>query len=182
MTAIGSHLDEVGGAIAAASWFAAVGEPWTAADRSDAESYIHALRLGVLHVAIARDWHDAARITQDMGWSTAWWDAEERQRHALTAAAERRFDRHAVMTALSTVMATAGEMVHGRAALATTHAGIADPALTRVAAGAATMASHQFALATIAQAPQTHPFHIKFRLFASGRWPLCVVGDSLYVF
>jgi len=182
MTGSGPRLDGVSDAIAAASWFAAVGEAWTAADQSEAESYANTLQPDALRIAIAHDWHDAARITQDTGWSRTWWNVEEQQRQELTLAAEHLFGRHAVMTALSAVMAMAGDLVHGKAALAAARAGIADPALTRVAAGAAAMACHQLAVATIAQAPEDHPFGIKFRLFAAGRWPLCVVGESLYVF
>lgn len=182
MTSPAPSPDDVGDAIAAASWFAAVGEPWTTADQSEAESYTLALQLGTLRIAIAHDWHDAARITQDPGWSRTWWDIEEHQRQDLTLAAERQVGRHALMTALSAVMAAAGDLVHGKAALAAARAGIADPALTRVAAGAAAMACHQIALATIAHASESHPFRIKFRLFAAGRWPLCAVGDAMYVF
>jgi hypothetical protein len=179
---IGPRLDGVIDAIAGASWFAAVGDPLTAAEHGEAQSYAQALKLGALHVATARDWHDAARIAQDALWSRAWWDAEELQRQALTLSAERAFGRHPVMTALSTVMSTAGDLVHGKAAVAAARAGIADPVLTRAAAGAAAMACHQLALATLAAPAEDHAFRLKFRQFAAGRWPLCVVAESLYVF
>ena len=182
MTRTGSRLDEIRDAIATASWFAAVGEAWTAADLSEAEGYADALQLGTLGIAAVHGWHDAARIIQDTGWSHAWWDAEERRRQDAMRTAERLLDRHAVLSMLSSVMAQSGDLVHGKAALAAARAGVADPALTRVAAGAAAMACHHFALAVIVGAPEDHPFRIKFRLFAAGRWPLCVIEQTLHLF
>ncbi|HEX2888221.1 hypothetical protein [Vineibacter terrae] len=178
---IGPQLDDVIDAIAGASWFAAAGEPLTMSDRDEAARYVQALRLGAVRVAAARDWHDAARVAQDARWSRGWWDSEEQQRQALMLDAERAYGRHELMTALSTVMRTAGDLVHGKAALAAARAGVAEPALIRAAAGAASMACHQLALAALDAAAQDHPFRLKFRLFAAGRWPLCVIEESLYV-
>ena len=59
---------------------------------------------------------------------------------------------------------------------------LADPALARVAAGAAAQACHQAALALAVAAPPEHVFAVKYRLFAAGRWPLGIVGDRCFVF
>ena len=180
-TTIGSQLDDVTDAIAGASWFAATGEPLTTTDRDEAARYVQALGLGTVRVTAARGWRDAACIAQDARWSRGWWNSEEQLRQTLTLAAERAYGRHELMTALGTVMRAAGDLVRGKAAVAAARAGIAGPALIRAAAGAASMACHQLALAALDTAAQDHPFRLKFRLFAAGRWPLCVIEESLYV-
>jgi hypothetical protein len=70
----------------------------------------------------------------------------------------------------------------GAASIAAARDGVADPALSRVAAGAATQAAYQAALARAAGSPDSHPFAIKFRLFAAGRWPLGLVSDTFHLF
>src|SRR5713101_4026518 len=81
-----------------------------------------------------------------------------------------------------TVVTEAAASLSGAASLAMSGAGIADPALTRVAAGAAAQACHQAALALAAAAGPGHVFAVKYRLFAAGRWPLGIVGDRFFVF
>lgn len=51
-------------------------------------------------------------------------------------------------------------------------AACADEALARVASGAALMAAHGRALASLAGYGDAHPFVQKYALFARGRWPL----------
>jgi hypothetical protein len=70
----------------------------------------------------------------------------------------------------------------GAAAVAAARAGMADPSVTRVAAGAASQACDQAALALAAGADGHHPFAAKYRLFLAGRWPLGVVGSRGFVF
>jgi hypothetical protein len=72
--------------------------------------------------------------------------------------------------------------LHGHAALAAARQGIADPVLSRVAAGAAALACHQMGLVQAAGAREDHPLAAKYRLFAGGRWLLGVVGGRCYLF
>jgi hypothetical protein len=75
----------------------------------------------------------------------------------------------------------AGDLVHGKAATAAARMGNAAPASIHVAAGAASQAVYQLAVARLA-GNQTSPFESKFRMFAAGRWPLGIMGSRLFVF
>lgn len=166
----------------ALSWFAIVGQPLSDEERHEAMGYLAAIGFGDARVDAVSDWRAAEAATRDAQWSRAWWDAEERERAALLERAGTVHGRHTLLTALSRVTLDASDVVLGAASIATSRSGLADPALARVAAGAATQAAYQAALALAADAGDTHPFAIKFRLFAAGRWPLGLVGETFHVF
>lgn len=169
------------GSLRRLSWFAAVGQALTQDERHEAEDYLRALGI-VADVAAVSDWREAERATRDSQWSRPWWDAEERLRAELLEAAKVVHGEHALLTALSRVTLEASDVVLGAASIAASRSLIADPALARVAAGAATQASYQAGLALAADAGDMHPFAIKFRLFAAGRWPLGLVGTTFHLF
>jgi hypothetical protein len=164
------------------SWFAVVGHDLSTDERREAEDYLAAIGFPDAIVDAVPDWRAAEAATRDMQWSRAWWDAEERARSHLLEQASERHGRHALLTALSRVTLEASDVVLGAASIAAARSGIADPALARVAAGAAAQAAYQAALALAAEAGDAHPFAIKFRLFAAGRWPLGLVGQSFRLF
>lgn len=166
----------------ALSWFAVVGQELSPDERREAQDYLAAIGFTNATVQAVPDWRAAEAATRDAQWSRAWWDAEERARAELLATAGQRHGQHALLTALSRVTLDASAVVLGAASIATSRNGIADPALARVAAGAAAQAAYQAALALAAAAGEAHPFAIKFRLFAAGRWPLGIVGDTFHVF
>ena len=163
-------------------WFAACGEDLTAGERQEVRDYLAALGLASAEIATARDWRAAEAVTRDPGWGTQWWDAEERVRLALLDHAQRRWGEYVLMTALTRVTDAATRVTLGAASSAAARQGVADPALARVAAGAASQAAYQAALARAALADESHPFAIKFRLFAAGRWLLGLVGGVFHVF
>lgn len=165
-----------------ASWFAAVGQELTEGERREAEDYLAALGLGDARLAAAPDWRAAEAVTRRPDWNPRWWNAEESARLALLDEARRRWGEHALMTALTRVTDEATRLTLGAASVAATRDGIADAALTRVAAGAATQAAYQAALALAAGAGPAHAFAVKYRLFAAGRWPLGLVGDTFHLF
>lgn len=164
-----------------ASWFAAVGQELTPDERREATDYVGAIGFPKAIVVTAPDWRMAEAITRDAHWTRAWWDAEERARATLLEQAKAQGEA-ALMAALSRVTLAASDVVHGAASVAAARAGVADQALSRVAAGAATQAAYQAGLALAAASGDAHPFAIKFRLFAAGRWPLGLVGDAFYLF
>jgi hypothetical protein len=170
-------MDEV----RAAAWFAALGEPLTDGDRTDADAYARGLGLGPLRVVQAHDWPEAERVLKAPDWSPAWWDREEALRKCLLADAEARYPERELWTALTVLTTDAGEIVHGKAATAASRMGDAARASIHVAAGAAAQATYQLALARLAE-DAASPFESKFRLFAGGRWPLGVVGSTLVLF
>jgi hypothetical protein len=174
------HLRE----IAAASWFAAVGEPLVAAERWEAQAYAKALGFTNLGIAAVADWRAAESLTKSPDWSRAWWDREEEERQKLLRQAVAGQDELALMRDLSEATSQASALVHGAAAIAAARAGVADQSLIRVAAGAAIQAAYQAALARLSLGDQAdgHAFCCKFRLYQAGRWPLGIVGDKFHLF
>jgi hypothetical protein len=163
------------------SWFAALGEPLTEGERAEARSYVAAL-LGRADVVVggAADWLAAQTIIK-RDYDHAWWDAEMLAQNKVQQRAEAACGKDQLLAALEGVVEAAGAL-NGPAALAASRAGITDQALIRVAAGAAAQACHQAALAIAAGAGADHPFAVKYRLFAGGRWPLGFDGDRFIVF
>jgi hypothetical protein len=174
-------LGGVMGEVRAAAWFAALGEPLTDGDRTDADAYARGLGLGPLRVIQAHDWPEAERVLKAPDWSPAWWDREEELRQRLLAEAEAHFPERDLWTALTELTTDAGDIVHGKAATAASRMGGAATASIHVAAGAAAQATYQLVLARLAE-DAASPFESKFRLFAAGRWPLGVVGSTLVLF
>jgi hypothetical protein len=175
--AIGDVLAE----IARGAWFAACGDELTESEVIDARLMAGAFGFAGVRMAPVAHWEDAAKMTQRPDWSRAWWNAESAAETALKSALIARFGDSAVLARLSRVMLAAGAL-NGAASLALARAQVADEALARVASGAAAQACHQAALARAAGEGAAHGFAAKFRLFGGGRWPLGVVGDTLFVF
>ena len=168
-------------AIVRGSWFSSVGEELTDAEIEDARLYLRAIgRPGTAITGLA-SWPEAKAIAADPGWDRAWWDAEERMRDELTRRAVDEFAEDTVHDALSQIATTATEALQGEAAVAASRSGGGDLALIKSAAGAATQACHQVALARFTAAGAGHPFEVKFRLYEGGRWPLAIVRDTYYI-
>src|SRR2546421_338876 len=89
--------------VATGSWFAAVGEPLTCGERSEAQSYLTGLGLAGPTIDPVADWRQAKALADAPDWDPAWWDAEERTRGALMADAAARHSREAVLDAVSRV-------------------------------------------------------------------------------
>jgi hypothetical protein len=164
------------------SWFAAVGQDLSDEERRETRDYVDAIGFPDALIEPVADWRAAEAATRDAQWSRAWWDAEEGERARLLQQAGKTHGQHALLAALSRVTLEASDVVLGAASIAALRSFIADPALARVAAGAATQAAYQAGLALAADAGDAHPFAIKFRLFAAGRWPLGLVASRFFVF
>jgi hypothetical protein len=164
------------------SWFAAVGQPANDAEAATARDYLAGLGLADLSIEWVAGWRAAERVTKAPDAADAWWQAEEDARQALLAQVRRTIADADYLAAMNRVVLEATEIVMGPAAVAASRDGIADQALTRVAAGAAAQACHQAALALAAGASDDHPFALKFRLYAGGRWPLGAVGAKFFLF
>jgi len=161
--------------VRAASWFAALGEPLTDGDRGDTKAY-----AGTDDVELVTSWPDAERFLKSPA-TLDWWEREESLRKDLLARAEARHPERAFWTSLTELTTEAGDLVHGKAATAAARMGGAAPASIHVAAGAASQAVYQLAVARMA-GETASPFESKFRLFAAGRWPLGVAGSRLVLF
>ncbi|WP_341703975.1 hypothetical protein [Ferrovibrio sp.] len=163
-------------------WFNAVGQPLEPSELADAEAYVAGLGFPDVGVAAVEDWQGAAAAAQAPDWREDWWQAEEQMRQALLGEALAINPEHDLMVALSHVAAKAGEVAHGLAAVSAARHGVADQALIRVAAGAASQAAYQAALVLAADGDAEHPFAVKFRLFEAGRLPLGIVGSTFNIF
>ncbi|MBI3199281.1 MAG: hypothetical protein HYZ40_17575, partial [Rhodospirillales bacterium] len=159
----GPRLEALWAEVRAASWFAALGEPLTEGDRSDAAAYGAALGFAAIEIGQARDWPDAERLLKSADWTPAWWDREEALRRAALVAAEARHPERALWSSLTELTTEAGDLVHGKAATAAARQGNAAPASIHVAAGAASQAVLQLAVARLAE-HHASPFEGKFRL------------------
>jgi hypothetical protein len=164
------------------SWFAAVGEPLAESEIEDCRAYLDGLGLKYATVAATRTWRDAEAVTRSPDWNPLWWSAEEEARRTLISRANAKHGESSVLVALTEVMHEVSAIVLGAASAALSREGVADPALARVVAGAASQAADQAGLALAAAAGETHPFAIKFRLFAAGRWPLGLIGRTFHLF
>jgi hypothetical protein len=162
--------------IRAASWFAALGEPLTEGDLAEARSY-----AGSVEVTGVRSWAEAEAFLKSPDASLDWWDREEALRKSLLATAATRYPERALWTQLTELTTEAGDLVHGKAAMAAARLGGAAPASIHVAAGAAAQAVYQLAVARVA-GETASLFESKFRLFAAGRWPLGIRGSRLVLF
>ncbi|MDP2378564.1 hypothetical protein [Reyranella sp.] len=177
----GPRLEMLRSEVRAASWFAALGEPLSEGDRSDAAAYGASLGFAAIEIGQARDWPHAECLLKAPDWTPAWWDREEALRRTALATAEARYPERALWSSLTELTTEAGDLVHGKAATAAARLGNAAVASIHVAAGAASQAVLQLAVARLAQ-DAASPFESKFRLFAAGRWPLGILGSRLVVF
>jgi hypothetical protein len=147
-----------------------------------AEAYLAAFDLAPAPVESVADWHAASALAQRDDWSRDWWQVEETARTALYRDAAASLGETTLLARLSAAMAETADAIQQAATAALARAGIADEALSRVAAGAASQASHQSALAGAAGRGADHGFVIKYELYRGGRWLLGVVGERCFVF
>lgn len=162
-------------------WFAAVGTALAPPVIAAAERYVAALGLAPGPVAPVPGWREAAATAQCPDWSRDWWQAESACEEALRRQGAARFGLQPLFAAL-TALAEIAAGLHGCAVSALAVADLDDPALAKVAAGAAAQACHQRGLALLAGSEAGRVFTAKFELFAAGHWPLGIVGGTCFVF
>lgn len=162
-------------------WFAAVGTTPAPAVIAAAERYVAALGLAPSPIAPVAGWREAAVTAQRPDWSRDWWQAESACEQALQRQGATRFGLQPLLAALTALAELAAEL-QTPAASALAAAGVDDPALAKVAAGAAAQACHQRGLALLAGSETGRAFTAKFELFAAGHWPLGIVGGTCFVF
>jgi hypothetical protein len=175
-------LDRARAELAALPWFSSVGQPPTDAETAEAKAYLRALDAEAsAAIHWVSDWAEAERIVRDPG-GADWWGAEARLHRASLAALGPVSETPAFIAALNEAVHAVSDVVMGAAALAAARDGLAEQAVIRVAAGAAGETAEQVMAARLAGAASDHPFEIKLRLYAGGRWPLGTTGGALAVF
>jgi hypothetical protein len=171
-------------------WFSAVGRKLTSGEIDDAEAYIAGIGFAEMQVAGIENWLAASAAAQAPDWGDDWWQAEQQMQDALLELALTQNDENDLTVALTHVSTRAGEVAHEHAAKMAARQGVSDPALLKVAAGAAAQAAYQAALVLAARGAADlddaeagdHPFAIKFRLFEAGRLPLGITGSTFNLF
>jgi hypothetical protein len=169
------------GDLGRAPWFTSCGNPHTPDELAAARRYLEGLGMPAMPIERVVHWTDAAATIQRPDWSQDWWRADDAAAKALHQSAARLLGETPLLVSLSAVT-LAAQKLHANASVAVAGAGLDDPTLSRVAAGAAALACHQMGLAIAAQGGAEHPLALKYRLFAGGRWLLGVMGDRCYLF
>lgn len=164
------------------SWFSRLGEPLDDDVRELARSYLDGLGFPDIDIALVENWETAELAAANPEIDDGWWDTEEQLRRAATARVLDIMAEDDLSTALGIVSAAMAESVTKAAEEAASFEDVADEALIRAAAGAATKACHQAALVILSEDDEGHPFVTKFRLFEAGRWPVSVTGNSFNLF
>jgi hypothetical protein len=175
-------VERLGARLAAVPWFTHVGQSLLPPERTFARAYLDALGFADADLVPVRDWEEAAAAAENPGFDSAWWDAEEQLRAALTAEALMLIDERELNLALTRLAERAAAAAKRAAQEAESRGELADEALLHAAVGAAVQAAHQRALCEAAGAEADHAFRPKFALFESGRWPVTVVGTTFHLF
>jgi hypothetical protein len=154
-------------------WFELVGLPFS----DDERAALAGLAPRIVRIA---NWDDARRVAEDAPADAAH-DRDADEVVALKTRALAHTAPDELLRVMSAVVDRGLDVFHQAAQRTALRAGIADEELTRVAAGAATEAVYRGALAAAVDGPG-HRFVAIARLFASGRWPVARVDDTLFVF
>ncbi len=169
--------------LSSAAWFSACGLPFEPSDIADARAYLDALGLPArMPVEPVASWEHAERIIRNPAWDVSWWEREEAERRALMRRCVEKLGEAAALESLSLAAGAEHEAIHGAAAVAAARAGVADEALVRAAAGAASMAANGLSLTRLAETGPEHLFVRKYALFEGGRWPLGIIAGVLHLF
>ena len=166
---VAAHVAAIGNG----RWFELVGLPF-----SDDERVVLA-SLAPRAVRVA-SWEEARRAADDTRANPAY-DADAGEVVALKARALAAAAPDELLRVMSALVDRGLDVFHQAAQRAAARAGITDEELTRVAAGAAAETAYRGALAAAVEGG-AHRFAVTARLFASGRWPLARIDDTLFVF
>jgi hypothetical protein len=163
------------------TWFARLGEPLDARDRTLARAYLDGLGFPEAEPALLSDWSEAAIAAESLDRDPIGWEAEEMLRAGLITRVLERLDEEAVNVALSQVGSKTHDSSRDAVEEAASLDDIEDMELVHAAAGALAQAANGAALVIMAEAEDDdppHPFLARWRLFARGRWPVGLAGAS----
>lgn len=177
--AIVRHMERL---ITRAAWFSRLGAPLSSDEHGLAIDYLEALGFPEIGIGAVENWTDAALIAANPGIDTLAWDTEEQMRLAERDAARQTLSAPDLAMLLAMVEGLGANTVFAHAGGAADRAAIDDAELIEAAGASAVQACHQVALALVNARPRTHPFVLKFGLFAVGRWPLGFTGATFNLF
>jgi hypothetical protein len=165
-------------AIPAAHWFALCGLPFADEERERIEQL--RIAAGAKRVERVGSWHQV-RVFSDDPRALAAYDADAAEAARLKTVAIARADAATVLRATSEVVERGLAVLFEAARQAAERSRSTEAATVRVAAGAASEAIYRAALAASLGEGNTHRFVLTHALFASGRWPLARIDETLFV-
>jgi hypothetical protein len=162
-------------------WFERIGAPLDEPERAALAQILarHFPAVEIVHVA---SWSDARVLLEAEARDSRLWDAQEAERERLWDLGTDRHTEADLVETLQRAEAAASEALREAAARAAGRLAAHDARLAAEVAGAARLALHHSALATLADAGDAHPFHATLAVFARGRWPLGLSGGRFFIF
>jgi hypothetical protein len=163
-------------------WFSKLGMPLDREAKQIARDYLDALGFPDVEPVRVGNWEDAADAALSLDYDTPAWEQEESLRSDLMVRAQEQLSEDALSIALAHVSAILSTALRSAARDQAALWDIEDEGLSDAMTGAALAAAHGAALALIVDEEKDHPLHLKFALFARGRWPISVAGMSFNLF
>ena len=176
-------------------WFTELGEPLEASVKNMARAYLDGLGYPDAEAAPMMNWDDALDAALSLDINSAGWEAEEQLRAALVDAALTQVSEEGLGVLLAHLAAQLSETLHELAEEALYMADELPDHVIDLAVGAGQQAAYGAALVLAASGtgePDNtsddtsdillHPLMLKYRLFAAGRWPLTLTGQTLNIF
>lgn len=168
-------------------WFGAAGQPVPPPLRAEALAYAEVLGVWGPELACPETWDDAAELVLAQDFDPDFWRAEAQIAEPLMDQALALLPAHDLRVALSHVSFSAAQLARAKAARLLAVCGRDDEEVLLAAAQAAAAAAAQAGLALALQSagssdPGCALFLGKFALFERGRWPLGMIGNSLFLF
>ena len=172
-----------------------VGEPLGASVKELARAYLDGLGYPEAEAAPMLNWDDALDAALSLDVNSAGWEAEEQLRAALVDAALTQVSEEGLGVLLAHLAAQLSETLHELAEEALYMADELPDHVIDLAVGAGQQAAYGAALVLAAGGAGdrddasndradilSHPIMLKYRLFAAGRWPLTLTGQTLNIF
>jgi hypothetical protein len=172
----GDVLDE-------ARFFARAGDKLMRRDREAARLYCDGLGFTDAEPALLSDWDEAMEALSTHDINSPAWEREEFIRADLSERVFDLLDEEGFRVAERMVADKASEAARRAVDEIRALYDIEDEAFLNAAAGATIQASHGALLTFLVfdedDEPEDQPLLYKFRLFAYGRWPIGLIGNSL---
>ncbi|MAK10802.1 MAG: hypothetical protein CBC43_002765 [Rhizobiales bacterium TMED83] len=179
-------------------WFTELGEPLAVSVKDMARAYLDGLGYPDAEAAPILNWDDALDAALTLDINSSGWEAEEQLRAALVDAALTQVSEEGLGVLLAHLTAQLSETLHELAEEALYMADELPDHVIDLAVGAGQQAAYGAALVLAAGGAQdpdaseanadatseilSHPLMLKYRLFAAGRWPLTLTGQTLNIF
>ncbi|MHA6287924.1 hypothetical protein [Maricaulis sp. CAU 1757] len=163
------------------TWFSRLGEPLDDREKALARLYLDGLGFPHAEPAMLTDWREAAGAAESLDRDPVGWEAEEMLRTGLVSRVLERLNEEAVQAALTLIAQKTGDSAKDAVEEAASLDDIEDIELVHAAAGALAQAANGAALVILAEAEDDdppHPFLMRWRLFARGRWPVGLSGAT----